>query len=427
MAQLTVTGEAAAIAAVRVGGAFARQLFRLPVEPDLLGVNINGDTVLYRRATTAATELVLFDVRSRKERQRFDLPRFDALHVSRGWKLGDQRETGSDGGPCSLHFLDPAHKVVATVELAAAPSSVSAGGHHWYVAAHDGRLSCFSHHGRLLWTSDVLAGMALPDGTGALGRTLVASGSGLACLSRGAWLAAYGHEGSMRWKRHLPLVEQAEDGAGDCNELGVMPGASREVVKRAFRRQALTTHPDRNPGALDATQRFQGILNAYERLLSQPASPGAGIGNGRSTGTPQAAASLYAVGTTVVVLSSDGSMTFVDKEGTARRGPVLAGSSVLAAFDRRGALRAAVRDDLLSVFEHDGAETAVALGERPARIRLWGPDVVVQFATSIDVYGTTGRLNWSIQFSDPLRDVSLSRGRIACAAGAVFAFEKARP
>ncbi|MGQ9669582.1 MAG: DnaJ domain-containing protein [Desulfosoma sp.] len=51
--------------------------------------------------------------------------------------------------------------------------------------------------------------------------------------------------------------------------LGVSPEASPEAIKRAFRKLALETHPDRNPGDRQAEEQFKKINEAYG-VLSDP-------------------------------------------------------------------------------------------------------------------------------------------------------------
>lgn len=51
--------------------------------------------------------------------------------------------------------------------------------------------------------------------------------------------------------------------------LGVSSEASPEEIKRAFRKLALETHPDRNPGDRQAEERFKKINEAYG-VLSDP-------------------------------------------------------------------------------------------------------------------------------------------------------------
>jgi curved DNA-binding protein len=51
--------------------------------------------------------------------------------------------------------------------------------------------------------------------------------------------------------------------------LGVERNASKEEIKRAYRKLALKTHPDRNPGSAKAEERFKEINEAYQ-VLSDP-------------------------------------------------------------------------------------------------------------------------------------------------------------
>jgi len=51
--------------------------------------------------------------------------------------------------------------------------------------------------------------------------------------------------------------------------LGVERNASKDEIKRAYRKLALKTHPDRNPGDKKAEEQFKGINEAYQ-VLSDP-------------------------------------------------------------------------------------------------------------------------------------------------------------
>ena len=48
--------------------------------------------------------------------------------------------------------------------------------------------------------------------------------------------------------------------------LGVEKGASAEEIKKAYRKNAMKYHPDRNPGRADMEQRFKEIAQAYAQL-----------------------------------------------------------------------------------------------------------------------------------------------------------------
>ncbi len=52
--------------------------------------------------------------------------------------------------------------------------------------------------------------------------------------------------------------------------LGVAPTASADEIKKAYRRLAMKTHPDMNPGHASGEESFKDIANAW-RLLRDPA------------------------------------------------------------------------------------------------------------------------------------------------------------
>ncbi|KPJ99162.1 MAG: hypothetical protein AMJ60_06015, partial [Desulfobacterales bacterium SG8_35] len=48
--------------------------------------------------------------------------------------------------------------------------------------------------------------------------------------------------------------------------LGVSRSAPAEEVKKAYRKQAMKYHPDRNPGDKEAEEKFRQATEAYEVL-----------------------------------------------------------------------------------------------------------------------------------------------------------------
>ena len=51
--------------------------------------------------------------------------------------------------------------------------------------------------------------------------------------------------------------------------LGVRPDASKDEIKRAYRRAALKYHPDRNPGDAESEERFKAAAEAYAVLSDE--------------------------------------------------------------------------------------------------------------------------------------------------------------
>ncbi len=51
--------------------------------------------------------------------------------------------------------------------------------------------------------------------------------------------------------------------------LGVEKNATADAIKKAYRRQALKYHPDKNPGDKEAEEKFKEAAEAYEVLSDE--------------------------------------------------------------------------------------------------------------------------------------------------------------
>ena len=67
--------------------------------------------------------------------------------------------------------------------------------------------------------------------------------------------------------------------------LGVRPGASQDEIKKAFRREAMKYHPDRNSGDAGAADKFKRASDAYSALSGSGGSSSGASGGSSTAGS----------------------------------------------------------------------------------------------------------------------------------------------
>ena len=141
-----------------------------------------------------------------------------------------------------------------------ATSEIALGPDLWYVGCRNGLLYAFGFDGRQRWTWETPGSKGYEENAyfrpcpyfvaSQQSFAVVASmGNVYAVAPNGKtlWHAALPNERQTRWEFTIPL----QGGRGNEEPYGILGlplNAPRDQVKSAYRRLALATHPDRNPG-----------------------------------------------------------------------------------------------------------------------------------------------------------------------------------
>ena len=419
---------------VRGGSDFAQLTLNVTTEPHLLGAVIIGNRLVCRVESTNSTDLQLHDARTGAKVEHFRLPRLRALHASHGWSLGELKKLPDSQDGVVLCFLDPAYKLVSLVELNEAIAGVASGRGRWFVLCRSGRVLCLSHHGAIIWTwlDDEIVNAATSQSEPQALR-LIANDDFIA-LSHARSVHGLSHYGHTLWRCNdltsslgvtMPLGESKPNSV-PWRELGLEPGASNDEVKRAYRRLALISHPDRSGDDVSASLRFSKLHSAYETLMSSHSGALAYEASSRQAKQRATVASLFALKHRIVVVPSEGHLSYLDLHGSLSASALRVGHHLLPVITRSGNLVAIACDDMLSFLDGDRVVNTVPLPDRPVRVVPWGRQVLVVYATSMDAYDPTGDIVWSVEFRQMLSSVSTSGDRVACTAGSAMIFQSSK-
>ena len=321
-----------------------------------------------------------------------------------------------------------------------ATSEIALGPNLWYVGCRNGCLYAFGFDGKQRWVWGTPGSKDFDNNAYlrpcpyyvASRRSFAAvasMGNIYAVSSRGKtlWHAARPNERQTRWEFTIPIE------GGECREqayraLGLPPGAPHKDVKSAYRRLALATHPDRNPGDEEAIAKFRLIQGAYERIFASPATTGATPAGMTVSmeiqGFGPTASFLVANAAGVVAGSSQGRLYVFDDHGSLREARVLGDGPVLAALRPNGTVGAAWCNDALFFFKENKIVNAAEAIDWPHALTILGDDIVLARGNEVQVMDTYGRLLWSVEFSKTVTGIAAHGDTLVCAAGVLTAFRR---
>jgi tetratricopeptide (TPR) repeat protein len=422
---------------VRFGADNLKLRYQIRLKPTLKEVTVIGDQIRAHCAAREVNEVVRINIGSGKELERSDWPIFQ-FHISApdGWGLGEANPPRVGSGSAVLTFIGPDDKVAATKEIPDSTSGIAQGSGQWYVGCRDGRLYCFDRQGNLRWTW-VTPGADEPVDSVYFRPCpyFVTATEDFVTFSSWDNLYALSNEGALLWERKAPsqgpiTVTRPLGGSSHLDSwkiLGLSPDATDDQVKSAYRRLALDTHPDRNPNEPSAAEHFRNIQSAYESLLASPHQSGGGMSITFTISMQVLVSKLFALNNEIVVVSTDGVMAFLSRNGEVKNRRVLGRSAAQPVFDSNGTLRVAFCEGILSFFEGESIVNAAELDGNPSSISLWGDDVIVAESAALTLFNRVGVRLWAVEFSKRLVSFSAENDYLVCSAGALIVFERSDP
>ncbi|MCA9831463.1 MAG: J domain-containing protein [Dehalococcoidia bacterium] len=211
-------------------------------------------------------------------------------------------------------------------------------------------------------------------------------------------------------------------------ELGVERGATAEEVKKAYRRQAMASHPDRNPDDAGADGRFKKVHAAYETLMrngpDEEDEPGLTITVTISGFGPTVSHLAPAPGS-VFVGSSDGKVVHLDSAGHVRGVHALGEGWAKPVVGPDGTLAAAWCDGILFYLQNDELRSLAEFDEPPRDMGIIGDDLFLWHRNRLDVVDTSGRARWGVEFSKNITNVAADGDRLLCGAGVLAVLKRA--
>ena len=429
---------------VRRGAALFEPIFQTRLGSAIKHLELIGNAARCLLASKESSTLVNIDLVNGLEVRRVDnLPVLgDTWFAPDGRGIGIRRTGAIGQGPTLLRFIDTEGRLAAESSVPDATSEIALGPDLWYVGCRNGFLYAFGFDGRQRWAWETpgskgynesadfrpcpyyLASQQSFAVVASMGNVYAVAPNG-----RTLWHAALPNERQTRWEFTIPLQ------AGRGNEepygiLGLPLNAPRDQVKSAYRRLALATHPDRNPGDSAAADKFRRIQGAYERVLAGPPAGRAGTAGITVTmeisGLGPTASFIAANDAGVVVGSSQGRLYIFNANGSLREARVLGDGPVRAALRPDGTLGAAWYSDTLLFFKENKIVNAAEVLDWPRALTMLGDDAVLWRGNEVQVLNASGQLLWSVEFSKSITGVAAHGDTLVCAAGVLTAFRRRR-
>jgi outer membrane protein assembly factor BamB/Flp pilus assembly protein TadD len=427
---------------VRRGSTLFEPIFQTRLKLSIKDLELIGNTARCLLASKESSTLVDIDLMNGSEVRRIDnLPLLgDTWFAPDGRGIGIRRTGAIGQGPTLLTFIDAEGRVAAESSVPDATSEIALGPDVWYVGCRNGLLYAFGFDGRQHWAWETPGSMDYEENAyfrpcpyfvaSKQSFAVVASMGNIYAVSpngKTLWHATLPNERQTRWEFTIPL-QRGRGNEEPYGILGLPLNAPRDQVKSAYRRLALATHPDRNPGDNTAADKFRLIQGAYERILAAPSASGA-VPAGITVsiefpGLGPTASFVAANAAGVLVGSSQGRLYVFNGNGSLREARILGDGPVRAALRPDGTVGAAWCSDALLFFNENKIVNAAEALDWPRALTMLGDDVVLWRGNEVQVLDANGQLLWSVEFSKSITGVAAHGDSLVCAAGVLAAFRR---
>jgi hypothetical protein len=415
------------------------ETFRYRVRPRPKAFAVLGDRVRCHGVSDGSSSLMDIDLASGAEVRRAKyLPVMHQIQFQPpGWGLGYTRYPALGGGPSQLFFITPAGTLRRTKEIPDAASQICAGESCWYIGCRNGKLYKFSVDGKRIWTWEMPGcqdghyspySRPCPYHVAAAGAFVVTGyGPEIFCLSS---------SGETLW--NVPSPDRAKEanrfnssgavGASSaCRILGLEPEASPEEIRRAYRRLAFRTHPDRNPQDATAADRFRRLRRAYEAALSGESNVAERPNISFQIGCMQPSTLLSFLEVrkeSIWAGFNSGSLYRFDLHGALRERHRLGRGWVRACVREDGSLAAAYCSPVLTLFQGSQIAAKVTLPEYWVALGAQSDHVMAWWWNTAQVFNGCGQRLWTECFAKKIAGMACTENGFVILADQLYGWNR---